>query len=168
MYVKHNINKGRLKLYTGMCYNPTMTTKQKTALDILVGNGGNVTQAMLQAGYSPNTANTPSKLTKAPAVQNELQRLLKKKGITLDKALQPIADGLTAIKMVVHGKNSEESWVDEIPDHGIRMQASDRALKLMNITKDKENPHSLEDLTKAIEDNVDEVELQRLVFKKSD
>lgn len=148
-------------------YTFVMTNKQQKAIEIMVGNGGNATQAMLQAGYSPNTANTPSKLTKAPAVQNELQRLLKKKGITLDKALKPIADGLTATKMVVHGK-AEDSWVDEIPDHGIRMQASDRALKLMNITKDNPNPTSLEDLTKAIEDNVDEVELQRLVFKKTD
>ena len=39
------------------------TLKQKRAVEKLVGNGGNVTRAMIDAGYSPNTANTPQKLT---------------------------------------------------------------------------------------------------------
>ena len=41
------------------------TIKQKKALDNVVGNGGNVTQAMIDAGYSENTANTPQKLTES-------------------------------------------------------------------------------------------------------
>lgn len=42
-----------------------MTIKQKKAALNLVGNGGNVTKAMIDAGYSPATANTPQKLTEA-------------------------------------------------------------------------------------------------------
>ena len=34
------------------------TLRQKKAVDNLVGNGGNVTQAMRDAGYSENTLNT--------------------------------------------------------------------------------------------------------------
>ena len=41
------------------------TIKQKKALEELVGNGGNVTKAMIAADYSPATANTPSKLTES-------------------------------------------------------------------------------------------------------
>jgi phage terminase small subunit len=39
------------------------TIKQKRAIKALVGNGGNVTAAMREAGYSENTINTPQKLT---------------------------------------------------------------------------------------------------------
>lgn len=39
--------------------------RQKKALDELVGNGGNITKAMIAAGYSPATANTPQKLTES-------------------------------------------------------------------------------------------------------
>ena len=41
------------------------TRKCKNAVSKLVGNGGNVTQAMIEAGYSKNTAHTPSKLTES-------------------------------------------------------------------------------------------------------
>lgn len=50
--------------------------KQKKALDILVGNGGNITQAMLDAGYSPATANTPQKLTESKAWQELMAEYL--------------------------------------------------------------------------------------------
>ena len=43
--------------------NPTI--RQKRAIEILVGNGGNVTKAMREAGYSENTLNTPQKLTES-------------------------------------------------------------------------------------------------------
>ena len=144
-----------------------MTTKQKTAVKILAENGGNASQAMIAAGYSPQTAKTPSKLTNVPEVQNELQRLLKKKGITLDKALQPIADGLEAEKLIAMGKG-EDSFIDRIPDMPTRLQASDRALKLLNITSGKEPQFNPQDLTDALNNNVGEVELVSAVFKRKD
>jgi hypothetical protein len=39
------------------------TIKQKVAIEKMVENGGVASQAMLEAGYSPNTAKTPQKLT---------------------------------------------------------------------------------------------------------
>jgi len=39
------------------------TVKQKKALNKIVENGGNVSKAMRDAGYSPATAENPSKLT---------------------------------------------------------------------------------------------------------
>lgn len=41
------------------------TIKQKKALEALVGNGGNITAAMRQAGYKEGTVNTPQKLTES-------------------------------------------------------------------------------------------------------
>jgi len=41
------------------------TIKQKKAVDNLVGNGGNVTRAMREAGYAEDTLNTPQKLTES-------------------------------------------------------------------------------------------------------
>ena len=41
------------------------TIKQKEAFDKMVGNGGNVTQAMRDAKYSEATINTPQKLTES-------------------------------------------------------------------------------------------------------
>lgn len=43
------------------------TDKQKAALDNVVKNGGNISKAMRDAGYSPNTAKTPKKLTESAA-----------------------------------------------------------------------------------------------------
>ena len=43
------------------------TLKQKKAIDNAVENGGNVSKAMRDAGYSPNTAKNPSKLTNTSA-----------------------------------------------------------------------------------------------------
>lgn len=144
-----------------------MTIKQKKAVAIMVENGGVASTAMIKAGYSPNTAKTPSKLTSVPEVQDALQQLLKQKGITLDKALQPIADGLTADKVIIVGKG-EDAFADLTPDHTTRMQASDRALKLLNITGKDTQPFDLQDLTDALNNNVDEVELTHAVFKRKD
>ena len=41
------------------------TQKQKRALTKVVENGGNVSRAMLEVGYSPATAKTPQKLTES-------------------------------------------------------------------------------------------------------
>lgn len=48
-------------------YKVKPTLRQKKALDNLVGNGGNISQAMRDAGYSEATINTPQKLTDSQA-----------------------------------------------------------------------------------------------------
>lgn len=153
-----------------------MTTKAKTATAIMLENGGNVSKAMREAGYSETTAKNPQKFKARPEVQNELQRLLKKKGITLDKALEPIAKGLEAktrhrVGEVIEDNGDESNSVhyiyedrDNIP---LQLQASDRALKLLNIAQDNPSPTSLAGLQQAIEDNVDEVQLVSMTFRQS-
>lgn len=44
-----------------------MTIKQSKAINKVVENGGNLSKAMLDSGYSENTAKTPSKLTNSKA-----------------------------------------------------------------------------------------------------
>lgn len=44
----------------------------------LVGNGGNLTKAIIKAGYSPNTANTPSKVTNTEAFKQASLSILDK------------------------------------------------------------------------------------------
>lgn len=41
------------------------TQRQKEAFDKMVENGGIISQAMIDAGYSENTAHTPQKLTES-------------------------------------------------------------------------------------------------------
>ena len=54
------------------------TEKQKQAINNLVGNGGNKTKAMIDAGYSPNTANTPQKLTESEGFKEEIEPFVKR------------------------------------------------------------------------------------------
>lgn len=50
--------------------------KQKLALKNVVENGGNVSLAMRDAGYSPNTAKTPQKLTSSKAWEELMEEYL--------------------------------------------------------------------------------------------
>ena len=54
------------------------TIKQELALEKMVENGGNVSQAMRDVGYSKNTAKTPQKLTESVG----FIELCDKKGLT--------------------------------------------------------------------------------------
>lgn len=61
------------------------TAKQQRAIDNMVENGGNVSKAMRDAGYSAQTAKTPSKLTNskvfkefAPRISASLEKIIEK------------------------------------------------------------------------------------------
>lgn len=54
------------------------TIKQKKAVKELVGNGGNVTKAMKDVGYSKETAHTPQKLTNSKG----FKEICKENGLT--------------------------------------------------------------------------------------
>lgn len=45
------------------------TVKQRMAFQKAIKNGGNVSKAMVDVGYSPNTAHTPQKLTNSLGFQ---------------------------------------------------------------------------------------------------
>lgn len=50
-----------------------VTEKQKKTLDNMVDNGGIIGKAMIDAGYSENTAKTPSKLTNTKGWQELME-----------------------------------------------------------------------------------------------
>jgi len=52
------------------------TIKQKKALDKVVENGGNISKAMVDAGYSPETAHTPQKLTESKGWKELVEQYL--------------------------------------------------------------------------------------------
>jgi len=52
--------------------------KAEKVVSEMVGNGGNITKALIKAGYSPNTANTPSKVTNTEAFKQASLSILEK------------------------------------------------------------------------------------------
>lgn len=69
------------------------TEKQKKAAHELVGNGGNVTKAMRDVGYSENTLNTPQKLTESKGFKEVCDDL----GLTDDFIVQALVDDIIAL-----------------------------------------------------------------------
>lgn len=102
-------------------------------------------------------------------VQDALQASLIKRGITIDKALKPIADALDASDPMY---DKQGNYIDDRVNHAVRLQASDRARELLGIGKDQianTDPTSLtpEELEQLASES-DEIELTRLVFRRGD
>lgn len=93
------------------------TVKQQRAIANVVGNGGNVTKAMRDAGYSENTLQTPQKLTESSAWRDVFdehlpdkalaevhQRLLKKEDVVIrtnaDGEMEVISTGQMDVQAV--------------------------------------------------------------------
>jgi hypothetical protein len=66
------------------------TIKQKLALKKIVENGGNVTQAMRDVGYSEATINNPSSLTKSKG----FNMLCEEKGLTDDLLINALVEDI--------------------------------------------------------------------------
>lgn len=66
------------------------TIKQKKALSKIVENGGNVSKAMRDAGYSPATAENPSKLLDSKG----FIQLMDEKGLTDDLIITSLVEDI--------------------------------------------------------------------------
>ena len=97
-----------------------MTVKQRIAIQNVVENGGNVSKGMRDAGYSPETAKNPSKLTESVAWTELMEKKLPD-----DKVLDRHAEALDAYKQ-------NEYTGEIIPDYPVRLKAVDLAYKLKN------------------------------------
>jgi len=115
------------------------TNRQAKAIENIVENGGNVSKAMRDAGYSPQTAKTPQKLTNSIVFQKYMQDA----GLTDEKLVQVLKDGLDATKVIVMGQGSGESFVDVTPDHPTRHKFLETSLKIRGIGKDEGSGQSL-------------------------
>jgi len=105
------------------------TIKQKVALKNLVENGGNVTKAMIDAGYSPNTANTPQKLTESDGWQELMDKYLPD-----EKIIQKVDEGLEATRVIsaVKGTSANGGTTDfiDVPDYAVRHKYVETSLKI--------------------------------------
>jgi hypothetical protein len=68
------------------------TPKQKIALDKMVENGGNVSKAMVEAGYSQATAKTPQKLTESQG----FRELCEQYGLTDNLIINALVDDINS------------------------------------------------------------------------
>lgn len=66
------------------------TRMQQLALEKMVENGGNVSRAMLDVGYAPNTAKTPQKLTESVG----FIELCEEKGLTNDLLVNALVEDI--------------------------------------------------------------------------
>lgn len=97
------------------------TLKQKKAAAITLENGGVVSSAMLEAGYSPAMAKNPQKLTESKGWQELLKDYLPDK--TLIEVHQ---EGLLATKIVTSPTEPDS----EVPDFPTRHKYLETAYKL--------------------------------------
>lgn len=104
--------------------------RQRKALKILVENGGrSVSGAMRAAGYSPETAKSPQKLTKSKSWEKLLEKYLPDRLLT-----QKISEGLDANRVIsaISGKQANGATSDfiEVPDHAVRHKFVETSLKI--------------------------------------
>ena len=103
------------------------TVRQKRALEKIVENGGNVSRAMIDVGYSPQTAKTPQKLTESKA----FIELLEEAGIDDMTMLKTLKEGLVATKTVSIGEGTTVE-----PDHQNRHKFLETALRIKGYNRD--------------------------------
>lgn len=66
------------------------TIKQKKAIEKIVENGGNISRAMMDVGYSKNTAHSPSKLLDSKGFMELMEEL----GLTDDLIIGSLVDDI--------------------------------------------------------------------------
>lgn len=118
-----------------MAKKPNTSTKKQKAIAILAESVGTskpktVGQAMIEAGYSPETATShPERITSS----DEFHLAMREAGIDFKKMATVLSDGLNATKAVVMGKESTESFVDVQPDHPTRHKYLETSLRLAGL-----------------------------------
>lgn len=113
-----------------------LTTKQIKIIDAKVaGNTGRDIGKALYPNATPESASVlVSRELNKVNVQEELQKAFERHGITIDRAIKPVSDGLEATKTVIIGKD-KDAMADQVPDHSVRLKASQMATQLMGLGK---------------------------------
>lgn len=118
------------------------TLKQKIAASKLLENGGNVSRAMIEAGYSPATAKTPQKLTESKAWIDLMEEY-----IPDNKLLKKHEEALEAVKQIgaqilidKDGKtiSKENEGMIEVPDQTTRLKAVELGYRVKGKLKPEE------------------------------
>ncbi|MDA2924115.1 terminase small subunit [Acidobacteria bacterium AH-259-L09] len=150
------------------------TPKQQHFIEAYIRNGGNGTQAALEA-YDTNYATArvigSENLTK-PNVQNELQRALRKHDVSLNRAVKRLSDSLDAVDPVLYDDDGNVKISK--PAHGIRLQASREVFKLSGAypRESKQHQHAhlhlalINELAQLDMSEIDEIEKELLTREK--
>jgi len=68
------------------------TLRQKRVVARILENGGNVSKAMREVGYSPQTAKVPSKLTESKGFREEIEPIIAKMMAERDAIMDALPD----------------------------------------------------------------------------
>lgn len=108
------------------------------------------------------------RLERKPDVRKQINKAIKKRDITIDKLINVYAEAMQAVKVVIIGKG-EDAFADPQPDHVTRMKAADKFMDLMGIKGQAKTENTTShNIAQRIPANLDEVELSRAVFRKSE
>lgn len=113
------------------------TAKQKKALAIMAENGGVASTAMIEAGYSPQTAVTPGKLTNSKGFQELIDEFLPEKHLM--KKHRAFLDSPRIIRRFKKGELEEET--EETDPNAVR--ALDMAYKIRGSYKTEGNGNNV-------------------------
>ena len=117
------------------------TERQRKALAKVLENGGNVSKAMKESGYSDAMAKNPHKLTQSLAFQHYMQEA----GVTDESLVSVLKGGLNANKVTTAGDSS----VDVQPDHPTRHKFLETALKIKGIGKEVDSSGTINFINQA-------------------
>lgn len=106
-----------------------MTIKQQKAIENVMENRGNVSRAMIEAGYDPTTAKNPKNLTESKAWKE-----LMDKHFSEERLAQKIDEGLEATRVIsaVSGTSANGGTTDfiDVPDFAVRHKYVETGLKI--------------------------------------
>lgn len=124
---------------------PKITVKQAKFIRAKAAGKKNP-DAYIEAGYKASTRNVArvesSKLLKKPNVQEALQLALEKNGLTPDRIMKVVSDGMDATKVTIvrdPAGGEESAFAEETPDHSIRLKAAGMAAGFMGLNKQEGN-----------------------------
>jgi phage terminase small subunit len=107
-----------------------LTTKRKAFVKGII-SGKSQRRAYIDAYNTKGKPETvdpkASNLIRQPSIQEVLRPLLEEHNLTLDRALKPLDDALDATEIKFNEVTGE---IIKQPNHSVRIQASDRVLKL--------------------------------------
>lgn len=159
----------------------TQKAREKLFVQAKMQGKTNTEAAMIATGAKDKNVSgvQANRLLRSVNVQQAIAKELKKLKITPAKILKVFAEAMEAQKTIVHGKDPDDSFVEVVPDHNVRMKAAEKFADIMGIkyyppdttsgwSQVRPGMPSLQDnpeVQKALEQG-NEVEMQRVIFKK--
>lgn len=133
-----------------MAKKPRLTVKEAKLVKG-IAQGKKKQQAGIDAGYSgkPSTVSvTVSDVLKKPKVQEALQKELEKQGIGIEQVVAPVVKALTATQVIRHKDGTLEATNED--DIELQLKGHDRAMKILQPTKDSDNGNTINNFGQMI------------------